>query len=398
MNDVLELARQYAPYMRGVRRELHQYPELGGEEHRTAELITRELDGMGIEYTTGVAGTGVVGLLRGNNPEGRVLLIRADMDALPLTELTDCPFRSKNPGVMHACGHDAHVASLLGAAKILSGLRDRFSGTVKLCFQPAEECSSGGAQLMVEEGVLENPKVDFAVAMHVEPSLPVGVASIEPGPITAYPETFRLDFHGLGGHGTLSCQCADPILPALEACSMIQNVRTKISALDPCIIQVCMVNGGTAPNVIPESCCVQGTTRTFDPENRQRVRDLLGSIAGHVSQVWGVTCDFSCKGRCSPVINDSHYTQKVREDLRDVFDGGYGKIKDMGGEDFCFFSDNVPGVYMNIGSANGDPGTGNPLHSADFALDEGVMEKGSAAFAKIALSFLNGAYDPPNRA
>ncbi len=391
--ELLDLVRREAPYMERVRRELHRRPELGNREWETSAFIKKELESMHIPYQEGIAGTGIVGYLQGGKPDGKVILIRADMDALPLEELNDCTFKSQNPGVMHACGHDAHVSCLLGAARVLSQLRDTYSGAIKLCFQPAEECSVGGAQQMVEEGVLEDPRVDFAIAMHVEPSLKIGEASIAEGAITSYPESFSMDFHGVGGHGTLNCECRDPLLPAVEACTMIQNVRSKISALDPCIVQVCMINGGSAPNAIPEFCKIQGTTRTFTKETRQRVRDYLESISRHVSEAWGVECNFICTGHCSPVINDAHYTHMVREDLKDIFEGGYACLKDMGGEDFCFFSDRVPSVYMNIGSANEDAATRNPLHSPNFQLDEEVLVKGASAFVKIALSYLNGKYD-----
>lgn len=393
MSEILSLAQKEAAYLQKVRRSLHQIPELSNEEWKTSDYIKKELDSMGIPYDEGVAGTGVVGYLRGNNPDGKVLLIRADMDALPIEEINDCDFKSQHPGVMHACGHDAHITCLLGAAKILSQKKDSFSGTIKLCFQPAEEGSDGGAELMVKEGVLKNPDVDFAISMHVEPSLRVGTASIEAGPITAYPERFSFDFYGVGGHGTLNCECKDPLLPAIEACNMIQNVRSKISALDPCIIQICMINGGTATNVIPETCSVKGTCRTFTKEVRDKVRGYFKNIACHISEIWDVKCDYTYGGHCFPVINDPFFTHKVREDLKDIFEDGYASIKDMGGEDYCFFSEQVPSVYMQIGSSNENSATQNPLHNPNFQIDEGVLVKGTAAFAKIALSYLNGQYD-----
>lgn len=374
-------------------RHLHSYPELSGNEVETATYIVQQLRDIGVqEIQTGVAGHGVVALLRGKLCSDKVILLRGDIDALPITEQTECEFSSQNSGVMHACGHDAHAAILLGAARLLSAQADSFGGTVKLCFQPAEEASVGGAQQMVEEGVLGQPQVDCAAALHVEPSLPVGAISLISGPITAYPDFFTMTYRGRGGHGTLSCQCKDPLLAAVRGVGMIQDIHTKISALDPCIVQVCMIHGGDSPAAIPDTVSIQGTVRTFRQEDRETIRSMLEGIAESSSLIYGVGCTLEYRGRCSPVINNKALVVQARNSIGWIFEKGFAEIKDVGGEDFCFFSDRVPSVYMNIGCAGVNEHSQMPLHSNCFLPDEGVLLKGAAALSQIAIDYLNGKY------
>ncbi len=387
--SILEKAQKLSAYMKDIREEIHRHPELGGEEWETNRLIRNELSRLGIDYTSGMARTGVVGLIEGKE-EGKTILLRADMDALPMQELNNCPYKSENDGVMHACGHDAHVAMLLGAAHILHGLKNNFAGNVKLCFQPAEEAATGGAEEMVREGLLENPKVDFAAALHVEPLFSVGSCGIEPGPVMAAPDFFSITFYGKGGAGSLPYLALDPIDAAVEARSMIHALRNKVDPLEPCVIQVCMIHAGTAQSVIPEECTIQGTVRTFDRNVRKFVREGIEKVAKEVCHIYGTTCKIDYRGRCFAVVNDETCAKQIRESVKDIFELGYRRNKDMSGEDFCFISDKVPAVYIPIGSSNHDKSTQYPLHNPYFDIDSGVLEKGAAALAKIAFDFLNG--------
>jgi len=381
------------------RRHFHAHPELSGKESETEAYIVRQLRKIGFqEIRSGIAGHGVVALLHGKQPGNGVILLRGDIDALPITEKTGCSFSSQNPGVMHACGHDAHAAILLGTARLLHAQADAFGGTVKFCFQPAEEGDVGGAEQMVAEGILENPSVDCAAALHMEPSIPVGAVSLEAGPITAYPDFFTLSYQGRGGHGTLSCQCNDPILAAVRGIGMLQDIHSKISALDSAVVQVCMIHGGEAPAAIPNTAVVQGTVRTFREEDRERIRTMMEGIAKSSALIYGVECQLDYRGRCSPVINDYELTSHVRKSIFPIFEKGFASMKDMGGEDFCFISDRVPSVYLNVGCAGQDERSRVPLHNECFLADEGALLKGACALAQIALDYLNGKYSHCSRA
>lgn len=395
MTEIERLAEAYAPRQIELRRQIHAHPELGSQEIATGDLIEKELTAMGIELRRGYATTGLVGLIHGKKGPGRTIMIRADMDALPMEELGDCPYRSQNKGVAHMCGHDAHTAALIGAARILSQLRDEFPGTVKLCFQPAEEAATGGAQAMVEEGVLEDPHVDFSIGMHVTPAKPVGYAAIEPGPITSYPDFFSFVFTGKGGHGSFPSKANDPILPMVAAYQMIQGIGKRISPLEPAVIQVCTLSAGSAEAVIPDSAKVMGTVRTLHEHNRTVVRQELEQIVRHVAEIYQVKYEFHYRGRCFPVYNDETLVPKVRKSVQHIFEKGFFEDETMkiGGEDYCFISGKVPSVFLIVGSSDGTPKTEFPVHNPYFSLDESVIEKGSAAFATIAMDYLNGKYE-----
>lgn len=392
---IKELSAQYALRQIELRRQIHAHPELGSREFETAALVERELRSMGIEVRRGYAGTGLVGLIHGKSAHGHTILIRADMDALPMTELHDCPYRSQNDGIAHACGHDVHTATLLGAAYILSRLRDEFTGTVKLCFQPAEESSVGGAEAMVHDGVLRDPHVDFAIGMHVSPAKPVGYAAIESGPITAYPDFFSFMFYGKGGHGSCPSKANDPILPLMAAYQMIQNISKRISPLEPAVIQVCSLQAGTAEAVIPDMAKAMGTVRTLHAHNRERIRAELERIVREASDIYQVKGELNYRGRCFPVYNDPEMVVKVRNSVQSIFEKGFfvDETMKIGGEDFCFISKEVPSVFMIVGSSDGTPETEYPAHNPYFDVDERVLQKGSEAFSAIAIDYLNGYYD-----
>lgn len=395
LTKIEELAKKNAQRQIDIRREIHMHPELGSQEVETGNLVANELSDMGIEVRRGYAVTGLVGLIHGEKGPGKTIMIRADMDALPMEELGDCPYRSQNAGVTHACGHDAHTAALLGAARILSQLRSEFAGTVKLCFQPAEEAATGGAQAMVAEGLLEDPHVDFSIGMHVTPSKPVGYAAVEPGPITSYPDFFSFVFRGKGGHGSFPSKTNDPILPMVAAYQMIQGISKRISPLEPAVIQVCALNAGSAEAVIPDAAKAMGTVRTLHEHNRMIVKAELERIVKEVAAIYQVEYEFNYRGRCFPVYNDPNMVPKVRESVKNIFDKGFFTDETMkiGGEDYCFISEKVPSVFLIAGSSDGTPRTQYPVHNPYFDVDETVIEKGSAALATIAVDYLNGKYE-----
>ena len=395
MSDILQLAKKYAQKQIDIRRWIHAHPELGSQEVQTCDLVEREPLSMDIEVQRGIAVTGLIGIIHGKKGPGKTIMIRADMDALPMEELGDCPYRSQNTGIAHMCGHDAHTAAVIGAARILSQIRDEFPGTVKLCFQPAEEAASGGAQAMVTEGLLENPHVDFSIGMHVTPSKPVGYAAIEPGPITSYPDFFSIVFHGKGGHGSFPSKANDPILPMVEAYQMIMGISKRVSPLEPAVVQVCTLSSGSAEAVIPDSAKILGTVRTLHEHNRTIVKDELERIARHVAEIYQVKAEFNYRGRCFPVYNDPQMVPFVQKSVQSIFDKGFFQDETMkiGGEDYCFISEKVPSVFLIVGSSDGTPRTQFPVHNPYFDLDESVIEKCSAAFAKITLDYLDGRYE-----
>lgn len=394
MTKIEQLDRDGAQHQIDIRRQIHTHPELGSEEVLTSDLVAKELTDMGAEVQRGYAVTGVVGLIHGKKGPGKTIMIRADMDALPMEETGSCPYRSQVAGVAHACGHDVHTASVLGAARILSQMKDEFSGTVKLCFQPAEEASTGGASQMVAEGLLENPHVDFSIGMHVNPSQQVGMVAIEPGPITAYPDFFSFTFHGKGGHGSFPSKANDPIAAMVTAYQMINGISKRISPLEPAVIQVCSIQAGTAEAVIPDSAKAMGTVRTLHEHNRMIVKKNLEQIVQQVADLYGMKYEFNYRGRCFPVQNDPTLVPYVKESVSAIFEKGFyaDEALKIGGEDYCFISQQVPSVFMVVGCSDGTPATQYPLHNPNFNVDESVMEKASAAFAQIALDYLNGKY------
>ncbi|WP_442878314.1 M20 metallopeptidase family protein, partial [Cetobacterium sp.] len=260
-----------------IRRELHQNPEIGFHEFKTAALIKKELDKLGIPYKGEVAKTGVVGLIEGKYP-GKTVLLRADMDALPIHEETDCEYKSKIPGMMHACGHDGHVAGLLGAAMILNELKDEISGNIKLVFQPAEE-GPGGAKPMIEEGILENPKVDAAFGCHLWPSYPSGKIIFKEQEMMAHPTAFEIEIQGVGGHGSLPEKTVDPIIVGCQAVINFQNIISRnISTLTPAVLSCCSIKSGEAGNVIPDTLTIKGTIRTFDENLTAEILERMDQI------------------------------------------------------------------------------------------------------------------------
>ena len=391
------------------RRDLHQHPELSNRETRTAKLVADELRKLGYEVRTGIAHTGVTGLLKGGK-SGPKLALRADMDALPVAEQTGLPFAStatgeylgKQVGVMHACGHDAHTAILLGVATILAGMREELPGQVLLIFQPAEEGAppgeQGGAPLMVKDGVFRDFKPDALLGLHVRSALPVGTVALLPGGEMASSDTFRIVVHGRGSHGAQPWLGIDPIVTAAQ---IVTNAQTIVSRQldinkDPAVVTFGIINGGQRFNIVPESAELQGTVRAFDEGMRAQALASLRRIAEHVAAANGATIDADIPlGDSNPVTyNDPALTERVRASLQKALGTAHvvPTLRWTAAEDFPQLAQAVPApaVYFFVGStpAGIDPATAPANHSPKFLLDEGALETGTRALLQASLDFL----------
>lgn len=391
------------------RRDLHEHPELSNREVRTSKLIADELKKLGYDVRTGIAHNGVTGVLKGGKPGPR-LAIRADIDALPVTEQVDLPFASKasgeylgkKVGVMHACGHDAHTAMTLGLAEILARMRGNLPGEVMLIFQPAEEGppagEEGGAPLMVREGVFKDFKPDAVFGMHVVSWLPVGVAGVRAGGAMASSDTFRIVVHGRQSHGATPWKGIDPIVTAAEIVTSAQTIVSRQLDLnkDPAVVTFGIFNGGQRFNIVPDSTELQGTVRAFDEGMRTQALASLKNIAEHVAAANGATVETQIPlGESNPVnSNDPALSERVRASLEKAL--GKDHVQDpprwMASEDFPFFGlgAKVPSVYFFVGSTpvGTDPATAPSNHSPKFFLDEGALPVGTEAMLQAALDFL----------
>lgn len=392
---ISELATKYKQDIIDLRRTIHANPELGLEEHKTAALVAKHLRKLGIEVKEGVGKTGVVGLLKGTRSSEQSLktvMLRADMDALKMTELNDVPYKSQKEGVMHACGHDAHTAWLLGAAMVLSQMTDSFSGWVKFVFQPAEE-GLGGAKGMIAEGVLENPKVDAVFGAHVWPNLQAGTISVKTGPIMAAPAAFTITIKGQGGHASAPHLSIDPIAIGCQVYTSLQNiVSRKVDANESVVLSVTQFHGGTAHNIIPDEVYMSGTVRTFEKAFETEIPQLMEKIIEGVVSAHGGTYEFDYKTYYPAVINDDDMTEHVFEAARDLL--GEEKVNtldqpNMAGEDFAFYLEKVPGSYFMIGNHNEEKGITAMVHNPKFDVDEDILPQAAAVFAKTAIEYLN---------
>ena len=389
---ILDLANNIKADIITDRRTLHQTPELAFCEKKTSAYIQKRLDEMGIEYKSGVAKTGVVGLIKGKKGDGRTILLRADMDALPVSEQTDVEYRSKIDGRMHACGHDAHVAVLLGAAKVLKSLENEFCGNVKLMFQPAEE-GTGGAEPMIKEGLLENPKVDGAFALHMETAFDCGKIAVKNDGVMASPDGFTIVIKGKGGHGGYPHNTIDPILTAAKVIEGLQSINSRnVNAAIPSVVSVCAISGGEFYNVIPDEVTLCGTTRAFDMETRKMLFDKIEQISNGICAAMGATCECKFDYLYPPLINDENMTKLVKDSASKLIGEENVielKMPFMGGEDFAYIANEVEASFFYLGCRNEKDGCVNPLHSANFKIDEDSLPIGAAIMANCALTYLD---------
>lgn len=390
MTDWISEANTLFGYAQSMRRDFHMHPELGFQEIRTAGIAARELTALGLEVTTGVGGTGVTALIEGTRP-GPVVLLRADMDALPVTEETGAPYASQNPGVMHACGHDAHTAILLTVARMLLAHRSELAGSVKLVFQPAEE-GLGGAERMIADGVLENPKVDFALALHVWNDKPLGWIGVSDGPAMAGGEIFKIKVVGKGGHGASPHLATDPVLAAAQIVNALQGIVARnISPLDTAVVSVCTIHGGQTFNVIPPSVEMTGTIRTFDPGVRRKVLERFENTVQAVAEGFGCRAEVDAQRLTPAVVNDHGIARRVQETARTLFPETKPDPSNrvtMGSEDMAYIMEKVPGCFIFVGSANPEKGLDAAHHHPKFDIDEDVLPRGAALLAASAAALL----------
>ncbi len=390
--QICAIAEQIKDELVRDRRTIHAHPELAFQEEKTSAFVQARLQELGIEYKPGYAKTGVVGLIRGKKGAGKTLLLRADMDGLPIQEANDVPYRSKVDGRMHACGHDSHVAMLLGAAKLLKSMEQEFCGTVKLMFQPAEE-GAGGAEPMIEDGLLENPNVDAALALHVEPTYPCGKIAIKSGALMAAPDEFDLIIRGKGGHGAYPHKTVDPILTAAKVVEGLQSITARnIDAAVPAVVSVGQISGGQFYNVIPDEVVLKGTTRAFDDATRRLLSERIEQIAGGICAAMGTTYSYEFRYMYPPLINDSAMTELVGQSACAVVgEGNVIRLKTpfMGGEDFSYVANKVPASYFYLGCGNEEKGCTHPWHSANFNLDEDCLPLGVSVLVEAAMQYLN---------
>jgi amidohydrolase len=393
-DELLAAAREALPWMVEIRRDLHQHPELGLEEHRTASRVQALLDELGIEHRDGVAVTGVVGLIRGAAP-GPVVALRADLDALPLQDGKEhAPYRSRVPGRMHACGHDVHTAVLLGAARLLAARRSELSGTVKLLFQPAEE-TVGGARMMVEEGALDDPPVDAIFGLHADPTLPAGSVAVRYGQRNAASDDLRIVVHGRSSHGAVPSDGVDAIVVAAQVVSALQTVVSRnVDPRDSAVVTLGTIRGGTQANILAREVELVGTVRTLDPAVRRRVIERVRATAEGVATALGARAEVETRPSYDPVINHDPMVDLVRANAERLLGAGHVAVMprpSMGVEDFGFFLTRAPGAFWSLGVRNEARGIVHPLHHELFDADEEALAVGAAMQVANVLTVLGGA-------
>jgi amidohydrolase len=384
-------AEKLFPWMVERRRDFHRHPELGFQEFRTAGIVAQELQALGMEVTTGVGKTGVVGLIEGERP-GPTVLLRFDMDALPIHETNKTDYVSETANVMHACGHDGHTTMGLAVAKILWPLRQQMAGTLKLVFQPAEE-GLGGAEAMVADGVLDKigPNVDRSLSLHLWNDKPVGWVAATNGPAMAASERFFINIQGKGAHGASPFQGRDPLLAAAHITTALQSIVSRnINALDAAVVSVTVSKAGDAFNVVPDTAFMGGTIRTYRPEVRELVLQRIVEITEGVAQAMGCTAQVDLKKITPATVNEVGMAARVRELAQAV--PGVTQVDDdertMGSEDMAYMMETVPGCYFFIGSANAEKELNYPHHHPRFDFDERAMITGAALMATAAADYV----------
>jgi amidohydrolase len=387
------------------RRHIHQNPELSNRETETASYVARHLKSLGIEIDTGVAHTGVIGLLKTGRP-GPVIGLRADMDALPVTERNDLPFASKKTaiyngqetGVMHACGHDAHVAILMGLAEVLSRNKKDLKGTIKFIFQPAEEGApageEGGANLMVKEGVLENPKVDAVFGLHVQAIRKLGQIGYKPAGMMAAADWFSIKVSGKQAHGAAPWKGIDPIVVSAQIINAVQTIVSRQSDLtkEPAVISFGKINAGIRENIIPETVTMAGTIRTFDPGMQQKIHESMVRMVTHIAEASGATAEITFDKKTPVTYNDPELTEKMVGALnRAAGEGNVIRIPvDTGAEDFAYYQQKVPGFFFFVGACppERDLATAPSHHTPDFLMDERAMLTGLKGLLNVTLDYM----------
>lgn len=393
-DKIQQLAKAYHQDVIGIRRHIHQNPELSFQEVETGKYIAAKLTEFGIPHQHGVAETGVVGLIQGRNGSDKVVALRADIDALPIEEANEVPYKSSKPGVMHACGHDVHTASLLGAARILNDLRHEFDGAIKLIFQPGEELLPGGASIMIKEGVLENPRPASIIGQHVHPPLAAGKVGMRSGSYMASADELYLTVKGRGGHGALPHDCIDPVVISAHIITALQQIVSRNA--DPHTPSVVtfgyIASKGGATNIIPNEVRLEGTFRTMNEEWRFKAHHLIKKMAESIAESMGGVCDVVIDVGYPVLVNDDVLTQKVRTYAEEYL--GPENVVElpprMTAEDFAYYSQHLPACFYRLGTGNKAKGITSPIHTNTFDIDEQCLEQSIGLMAWLAVKELNG--------
>lgn len=393
-------AKNYLQEAIDIRRYLHQHPELSFEEYNTSEFVAKKLTEYGIPFQKGFVKTGIVGIIEGKNPNKKVIALRADMDALPITETSTCSYKSQNMGVMHACGHDVHTASLLVAAKILNELKADFEGTVKLIFQPGEEKLPGGASLMIKEGILENPKVNSVFGQHVFPSMETGKVGFRKGMYMASTDELYIAVKGKGGHAAMPAEYNNPLLIAaallLELNKNFMEMPPAYSTLEtdnlryPTVLAFGKIIGNGATNVIPDEVKIEGTFRTMNENWRMNAHEKMKSIASEVASMYNATIDFKIEKGYPFLVNEETLTSKAQQAAEEYL--GKENVEElpirMTAEDFAYFSQQLPACFYRLGTGNKSKGITSGVHTSTFDIDEQSLEIGAGLMAWLAINEL----------
>jgi hippurate hydrolase len=388
LEKIKSLARAYAPEYIAIRQHLHAHPELSYQEFETSKLVQEKLSALGIPFEI-KAETGVIGLIKGRNPESRTIALRADMDALPIQEENEVPYKSQNPGIMHACGHDVHTSCLLGAARILQETRAEWDGTVKLIFQPGEEKNPGGASLLIKEGVLENPAPSAIVGLHVHPGLAVGKLSFRAGQAMASADELYLTIRGKGGHAASPHFCIDPILIASHLIIALQQLISRHNdPFNPSVLSITAFNGGTTTNIIPDEVKLKGTFRAMNEKWRFHAHELIRQTAEGIVKGMGGELDLHIDVGYPSVFNHEGLHQvAVKNAIAFVGESNVGETeKRMGAEDFGYYTQKIPGCFFRLGVMNSERGITAGVHTPRFDIDESAIETGMGMMAWLGAS------------
>jgi amidohydrolase len=389
---IQQLARQYHPEVVAIRRHLHTHPELSFQELNTGQFVSDQLTALGIEHRHGIAEHGVVALIKGKNPRKRTVALRGDMDALPIQEANTVSYKSQNKGVMHACGHDAHTASLLGTAKILHELRNHFEGTVKCIFQPGEEKLPGGASIMIKQGVLENPKPASIFGQHVHPPLQAGMIGLKAGVYMASADELYVTVKGRGGHGAMPQECIDPVMITAQILVALQQIVSRYGDPGiPSVLTFGKINTtGGATNIIPNEVKLEGTFRTMHEKWRQEAHSRMKKIAESIAKGMGGACEFHVMKGYPVLFNHEALTARAKTWAIEFL--GKDKVVDlpmrMTAEDFAYFSQTMPACFYRLGTGNPERGITSPLHTDTFDLDESALETGVGLMSWLAMKEL----------
>lgn len=392
MKEIIQsLAAQYQEELIAVRRYLHAHPELSFEEVETAKFIASKLQEFGIEHQTNIGGNGIVGYIKGKNPDSKTIALRADIDALPIFEKNNCSYTSQNEGVMHACGHDVHTTCLLGAAKILNQIKEELNGTIKLIFQPAEEKLPGGASIMIKEGVLKNPRVESIYGQHVLPQLETGKVAFKSGISMASCDEIFITVKGKGGHGAVPHLAVDPILIASNIVIALQQIVSRnANPLMPSVLSIGKFIANGATNIIPEEVKMEGTFRTFDEKWRKEAHEKIKTICESIAEGFGGTCDVLIDVGYPFLNNDEILTNNAFQLAKEYL--GEEHVEEMPArmtaEDFSYYSQVVPACFYRLGTGNAAKGITSPVHTPTFDVDENCLKIGAGLMAWIAANTL----------